>query len=121
MGLIAAAAISALFLFVTGSGGGGAGRAAANFSMAKNSNRLAYLCMFATSLIWFYRSYAQTRRWKLLTLPLLVVLPIASLATGSRGGLLQMAALAAAIIKDQKGWSAAKRIYCIFSMGFVDS
>ena len=119
VGLIAAAAISALFLFVTGVGGGGAGRAAANFSMAKNSNRLAFLCVFAISLIWFYRSYAQTRSWKILTLPLLFVLPIATLATGSRGGLLQMAALAASIIKDQKGWSVAKRMYCIFAMGFV--
>ena len=119
VGLIAAAAISALFFFVTGGGAGGAGRAAANFSMAKNSNRLAFLCVFAISLIWFYRSYAQTRSWKILTLPLLFVLPVATLATGSRGGLLQMVALAASIVKDQKGWSVAKRMYCIFAMGFV--
>jgi O-antigen ligase len=116
VGLICAAAISALFLFVSS---GGAGRAAASFSMAKNSNRLAYICMSATCLIWFYRYYAPTRRWKLLTLPLLVILPLASLASGSRGGLLQMAALAAAIVKDQKGWSPAKRISCILSMGLV--
>jgi hypothetical protein len=116
VGLISAAAITALFLFAAS---GGAGRAAASFSMAKNSNRLAYISIFATSLIWFYRSYGQTQRWKILTLPLLLVLPVAALAAGSRSGFLQLVTLAALIVKDQKGWSAAKRMYCIWLMGFI--
>jgi O-antigen ligase len=116
VGLICAAAFSALFLFVSS---GGAGRAAANFSMAQNSNRLAYISLTATCLIWFYRYYAPPQKWKILTLPLLIILPLAALASGSRGGLLQMAALAAAIVKDQKGWSPTKRISCTLSMLLV--
>ncbi|MGH7797283.1 MAG: O-antigen ligase family protein [Candidatus Binatia bacterium] len=114
--LISAAAITALFLFVES---GGAHRAAANFSLAQNSNRLAFISLFATSLVWFYRCYGQTEKWKTLTVPLLFCLPMAALAAGSRGGLLQMATLAALIVKDQKGWSASKRILCLLLMGFI--
>jgi O-antigen ligase len=87
--------------------------------MAKNSNRLAYICMFATCLIWFYRCHAHDKKWKIITLPLLFLLPLATLASGSRGGLLQMATLGAAIIRDQKGWSATKRLNCILCLGLT--
>lgn len=117
VGLIVAAALSAVVPFLET---GGQDRAAANFSLANNSNRLAYICLFATTFVWFYRSYASSGRWeKLLTLPLLGILPVGALMAGSRSGLLQMVALAAVIIKDQKGWSVAKRLYCFFLMGLV--
>jgi hypothetical protein len=116
VGLIGAAAVTALFLFVES---GAADRAAANFSLAKNSNRLAFISLFATSLVWFYRSYGQTQMWKVVTLPLLFLLPVAALAAGSRGGLLQMVTLAALVVKDQKAWSPRKRLLCILFMGFI--
>ena len=52
-----------------------------------------------------------------MTLPLIFLLPVGALTAGSRSGLLQLATLAALIVKDQKGWSAGKRMYCIFCMG----
>lgn len=116
VGLITAAALSALPAFLAS---GGARRAFATFSFAGNSNRLAYICLFATTLLWYYRFHGQTHRWKSWTLPFLCLLPVIALATGSRSGLLQMVALAAFVVKDQKGWSAAKRMYCIVFVGLV--
>jgi hypothetical protein len=116
VGLICAAAISALLLFVSS---GAADRAEAAFSMAKNSNRLAYISIFATCVIWFYHVYGRSQRLRLLTMPLLIILPLAALASGSRGGLLQLATLALAIVKDQKGWSPTKRIYFMASIAFI--
>jgi O-Antigen ligase len=114
--LITAAALSSLPAFV---GSGGSIRAAATFGFAGNSNRLAYICLFATTLLWYYKFHGPTERWKTWTLPLLCVLPVIALAAGSRSGLLQMVALAAFIVKDQKGWSAAKRVCCITFIGLV--
>jgi hypothetical protein len=116
VGLIVTAAISALLPFLAS---GGASRAEAGFSMAKNSNRLAYICLFATSLIWYYRFFAPTVRWKSLTLPLVFSLPVIALTAGSRSGLLQMIALIALVVRDQKGWSATKRMYCVFFIGLI--
>ena len=116
VGLIVAAAASALYLFVTSQG---ADRASAAFSFAGNSNRLAYVCLFATTLVWFYRLYGPAQGWKVLTLPLIFFLPMGALAAGSRSGLLQLATLGALVVIDQKGWSAAKRMYSVFCMGFV--
>jgi hypothetical protein len=114
--LVAAAALNGLFLFVAS---GGADRAAATFSLAKNSNRLAYISLFATSLVWFYQRHGAVRRWKVLTFPLLFCLPLAALTAGSRSGLLQILALAGFIFLDQKGWSPAKRISCVVVMALV--
>jgi O-antigen ligase len=114
--LIAVAALSGLFSFVTT---GGVERAAAGFSLAKNSNRLAYISVFATAFIWFYRAYRATRGWKTLTLPLLFCLPLTALTAGSRSGLLQIVTLGGLILIDQKGWSPAKRVYCVLVIGFV--
>jgi O-antigen ligase len=114
--LVAAAALSGLFLFVAS---GGADRAAAGFSLAKNSNRLAYISLFATSLVWFYRAYGPTHRFKGLTLPLLLCLPLTALTAGSRSGLLQIVMLGVLVFIDQKGWSPAKRVYCVLLIGVV--
>ena len=111
-----AAALSACITFVAT---GGAHRAEASFGLAQNSNRLAYICVFALSLVWFYRSYGSSGAWKLLCLPLLFFLPVVALTAGSRSGLLQIVMLGALILKDQKGWSPAKLISCVFFIGFV--
>jgi hypothetical protein len=96
----------------------GGGRARATFSLGANPNRLAFICLFATSLIWFYRSSLQAR-WKPLTVPLLFFLPAIALATGSRSGFLQMIVLAVLILKEQEGWSAMKRIHSFLFLGVV--
>jgi hypothetical protein len=112
LAMILFAAHSALPVALSG------GRARASFSLAANPNRLAFICIFATSLIWFYRSASQAR-WKSLTLPLLFFLPAVALATGSRSGFIQMIALAILIVKEQEGWSAVKRIHSFFFLGAV--
>lgn len=94
-------------------------RAAAAFSLAENPNRFAFICIFATSLVWFYRLHGEARWLKTLTLPLLFSLPMATLATGSRSGFLQMIILATLILKEQKGWSAARRVGSLFFLASV--
>jgi O-antigen ligase len=110
--LITFAALSAVL-----QGGDFEKRATAEFSLATNSNRLAYICLFATTLLWFYRSYSPKSRWNLLTLPALVLLPLIALRAGSRSGLLQIIVLAALIIKEQEGWSASKRLRTLVFLG----
>jgi hypothetical protein len=96
----------------------GGGRARATFSLGANPNRLAFICLFATSLLWFYRSSLQPR-WKSLTVPLLFFLPATALATGSRSGFIQMIVLGVLILKEQEGWSAMKRIHSFLFLGAV--
>jgi len=103
VGLIVAAALSAI---LTGQGG----RVHAAFGLGENANRLAFICVFGTSLVWFARSLAGGRRWKLLTSPLLFLLPGVALATGSRSGFLQLVVFAALVFKEQHGWSPGKRV-----------
>jgi hypothetical protein len=110
--MILVAAYSALPMALSG------GRARATFSLAANPNRLAFICLFATSLIWFYRSAPQAR-WKSFTLPLLFFLPAIALATGSRSGFIQMIVLGILIVKEQEGWSAIKRIHSFLFLGAV--
>jgi len=93
-------------------------RARATFSLAANPNRLAFICLFATSLLWFYRSSLQAR-WKSLTVPLLFFLPATALATGSRSGFIQMVILGVLILKEQEGWSAMKRVHSFLFLGAV--
>jgi hypothetical protein len=99
--------------------GGEAGRAEAGFSLGENSNRLAYISILATTLLWYYRFEGPPWRWRNWTLPFLILLPLIALTTGSRSGLLQMGALAFFLVKGQKGWAPTKRISCIVFMGLV--
>lgn len=114
VGLILSVAVSAMVSFLTGDD---LKRATADFSVAQNANRLAHVCVFAISLIWFYRSHAPTRRWKALTLLLLLFLPPTVLASGSRSGFLQMLLLTALILREQKHWSPAKRVRSVLLVG----
>lgn len=116
LGLIVTAAFSG---FSSGMASGEARRAEAEFSLASNANRLAYICLFATTLLWYYRFDGYTQRWTTWTLPFLLFLPVTALTTGSRSGLLQMAVLGVLLVKEQKGWSVTKRICCVFFVGFI--
>jgi len=107
-----------LILIAAQSASIGGGRARATFGLGANPNRLAFICLFATSLLWFYRSSLQPR-WKSLTVPLLFFLPTVALATGSRSGFLQMIILGILILKEQEGWSAMKRIHSFLFLGTV--
>jgi hypothetical protein len=105
--LIAIAAATALPPVLSGAG---FRRAHTEFGLAGNANRLAHICLFATSLIWFYRCHGGDRRLKTLTVPLLVILPLTALASASRSGLLQMFVLGVMVLKEQQGWSPIKRM-----------
>jgi O-antigen ligase len=107
IGLITVAALSALPAFLSGSG---FRRAHAEFGLAGNANRLAHICAFATALVWFYRCHGGDRRLKTLSLPLLGLLPLVTLLTASRSGLLQLGVLGFFAIREQQGWSPARRL-----------
>jgi hypothetical protein len=110
IGLITAGATGAFLGFLES----GAIRAAASFSVADNENRLAYLCVLAFSLLWFYRAYGPSQMLKSLTLPLFFVLPIVALATGSRSGFLELLILPALLLYEGLGGSITKRARILF-------
>jgi O-antigen ligase len=113
--IIVASSISALYNMLMP----GLGRAWASFGVGRNPNRLAFLCVMGASLLWFFRAYAPTKRGKTLALLLLLPLPAIVLASGSRGGLVQLVALVALIFKEQEGWSIMKRVRSMFLLGAV--
>lgn len=116
LGLIAFTALSALLPFLQGEE---IKRASASFGIAENSNRFAYMCIFGVSLLWFYHSYGPGGWFKRLVFPLLFFLTAAALSSGSRSGFLQLMILAVFVIKDQKGWSLAKRIQGTLLLGSI--
>jgi O-antigen ligase len=91
-------------------GAAGIGRAAATFGFASNSNRLAFVCLFATAIVWFYRSDGPSKSVRQLLWPLLFFLPLTALASGSRGGMLQSLVLVFMIFRDQHAASGARRL-----------
>lgn len=94
-------------------------RAKATFSFGENANRFAFMSLFATSVLWFYRSHAIRPRWNLLTLPAVGFTFLMALAAGSRSGLLQLLVLVGLVVKEQRGWSAAKRLRTLFLLGCI--
>lgn len=116
VGVITIAAVSAFYPVLTGEE---MGRASATFSTGRNANRLAFTCLFATSLLWFYRAHGSMFLWKTVTLPLLFLLPATALSAGSRSGLLLTIVLVVLILNEQKGWMIARRIQTILIMGIV--
>jgi O-antigen ligase len=115
LSLIFASAMSALYNLMLP----GAHRAWSAFGPGSNPNSLAFLSLFGASLLWFYYSGEQSRRWKHLTLVLFAPLPILAVASGSRGGFLQLVIFSALIVKEQKGWSATKRIRSLLLLGSI--
>jgi O-antigen ligase len=98
-------------------GGEGIGRAAATFGFATNSNRLAFVCLFATAIVWFYRSDGPPGPAKRLLWPLLFFLPLTALASGSRGGMFQSLVLVVMILRDQRVASASRRLQAVLLIG----
>src|SRR5262249_37646598 len=66
LGLITLVSLIALSGYATQSGEHGHfghDRAHADFSLAQNANRLAYISLFATCLLWFYYSHGKAAWW----------------------------------------------------------
>jgi hypothetical protein len=104
--MIVAAALDSLDLFGAGHG---AGRARVSQGWAANSNRLAFLCVWGTALAWSLRFKGPPGWWRPLMLAPLVGLPITTLMTGSRNGLLQLTLLGGLIVLEQRQWPPAQR------------
>jgi O-antigen ligase len=115
LGLIIASAMSALYHLTEP----GSSRAWAAFGPGTNPTSLPFLCLFGASLLWFYYSRAQSGYRRRLALLCLVPLPTIALASGSRGGVLQLLTFAALIIKEQEGWSAAKKVRSLLLLGAI--
>jgi O-antigen ligase len=123
----AAAVVAVIVLFTAlgsidawrsfGSGVSAVARAAGEFGYSTNSNRLAFVCLFATSFVWFYRTSGRAGRWKPLLLPLIVLLPATALATGSRSGLLQAAVLGVFALGGGRGLSVRQRVGAVLLLG----
>jgi O-antigen ligase len=76
---------------------------------AGNANRLAHLCVWGTALCWSLRYNGPSGWWRRLTLVPVLALPVVTLMTGSRSGLLQLVLLAGLILLEQRQWSPAQR------------
>lgn len=115
--------IEALYGFLAKHGdptqGGLSLRARASFSLAENANRLAFICLFAASFIWFQYSYGKAYWWRPLVFPFFFLLPLTTFTTGSRSGFLQGVALVALILKEQKGWTIRKRVRTFVLVGLA--
>jgi O-antigen ligase len=106
--LIAIAAIDALLPMLRGEA---VGRIRGSTGLTTNANRLAFVSVFATCVIWFFREFAAPSRWKQFTAPLLLLLPMTVLLTASRNGLLQLLVLGGMGLKEQRHWSPTRRLY----------
>lgn len=112
--LIAVSALSAMLPFLKGED---VSRVRSDFGIADNSNRLAFMCLFASSLLWFYYNHGQGLVKKGLVLPAFLFFIVTALASGSRSGFLQMLILMGIILREQKSWSITKRIQGMFMVG----
>jgi O-antigen ligase len=111
---VVVAALSGIRDFAAGEG---FRRAHADFGMASNANRLAHICMFATSLLWFYRTHGPDRRLRRLAIPLLFVLLMTVLYSGSRSGVLQLLVFAVLAIALQESWPLSQRLRSVALLG----
>jgi O-antigen ligase len=75
-----------------------------------NENRLAHFCLWGTALLWSLRYKGPPGWWRRWTIAPLLVLPLVTLMTGSRSGLVQLAVLGGLILLEQRQWSPAQRI-----------
>jgi O-antigen ligase len=115
LGLIITSAMSVLYYATEP----GFRRGTAAFGPGTNPTGLPFLCLFGASLLWFYYACTQSRRGKWFALLFLIPLPAVALASGSRGGFLQLLVFAALIIREQEGWSAAKKVRSLLLLGVV--
>ena len=117
---IAALSLKNFFMHTGIHGHFGEDRAHADFSMAANANRLAYICLFATCILWFYYSHGKGTPWvKFVIFPFFFLLPLTTFTTGSRSGLLQTGLLIAFILKEQPGWSIVQQVRTFVLLGLA--
>lgn len=114
--LVLAAALDSLDMLDAGHG---VYRARVRQGWAANSNRLAFLCVWGTALAWSLRFKAPPGWWRPLTLAPLLGLPIVTLTTGSRNGLLQLTLLGGLILLEQRQWSPAQRARAVTLIAIV--
>jgi O-antigen ligase len=115
LGLVISSAVSVLYSATEP----GFRRGTAAFGPGTNPTSLPFLCLFGASLLWFYYTCTQSRRGKRLALLFLMPLPTVALASGSRGGFLQLLVFAFLIVKEQEGWSAAKKVRSLLLLGVL--
>jgi O-antigen ligase len=113
LGLIITSAVSVLYYATEP----GFRRASAAFGPGTNPTSLPFLCLFGSSFLWFYYACAESRVGKKLALLFLIPLPTVAVASGSRSGFLQLLVFAVLIVKEQEGWSAAKKVGGLLLLG----
>lgn len=86
------------------------GRAEGDFGYATNSNRLAFMCMFGTALLWFRAQSAESRALRTVAKVLCLVLPGVALASGSRNGLIEILVFGAIVVVDSFRQSGARGV-----------
>jgi hypothetical protein len=83
----------------------------ASFGIGQSPTVFPYVILFGASLLWCYYAFSRTTRWKGWLPPLLVGLPIAVLASGSRTSLLQLLTFGTLVFVDRSSqWSKTQRI-----------
>jgi hypothetical protein len=115
--LITVSVFSAIFF---GLGSGGDYRAASSFGikMARNSNHLAYYCLFAITTLWYWRQETQSYLLRILSLPFLAVLVYLVFLSASRNAFLNLLLLAG-IILVESGVSPGKIIATALLVGAI--
>jgi hypothetical protein len=84
-----------------------------------NPNRMALAAIFGLGLVWFFRLYAPFTRWRMLTLPALLALPVTTLLTASRGGFVQLMIFSALALREHRGLTAARKLQGLVLIGVV--
>jgi O-antigen ligase len=80
-----------------------------------NENRLAHFCLWGTALLWALRYKGPDGWWRPWTMVPLLGLPLITLMTGSRSGLIQLALLGGLMLLEQRRWPRGRRVQaCAF-------
>jgi O-antigen ligase len=93
------------------------GRANAAFGIATNPTTFPYVALFGAALLWAYYAEGPPGRWRGWIIPLLVALPVMTLASGSRTGALQLLVFAVLVFLGRsRSWSSTQRIRALLLM-----
>lgn len=98
-------AVPASFFMVFSGAGWGGYRARAGWLVhsAGNPNRLAFLCLFATAIIWHYVTAHPRAGVRWIAVPAMVGLVLATIASGSRSGFLNLLIMGGVLVWQGKG------------------
>jgi len=95
---------ASFFMVFTGAGWGGyRARAGWLLHSAGNPNRLAFLCLFATAIIWHYVTAHPRAGVRWIAVPAMVGLVLATIASGSRSGFLNLLIMGGVLVWQGKG------------------